>query len=201
MAFQGGDLFARRRIPDARAVSSDAVTMRRPSGLNAALVTLSVWPSKAAICLPVAASQMRAVLSADAVTIRRPSGLNAALSRMLVWPSKAAICLPVAASQMRAVLSADAVTMRRPSGLNAALRTLLVWPSKAAICLPVAASQRRARVVVRRGHDPPAIGAERRAQSHCRYGLARRRSVCPSPHPRCARCVSKTRSRSAGHRG
>ena len=38
MALQGGDLLARRRIPDARAVSSeDAVTMRRPSGLNAAL--------------------------------------------------------------------------------------------------------------------------------------------------------------------
>jgi hypothetical protein len=52
--------------------------MRRPSGLNAALKTWPWCPWRTAITLPVAASQMRAVLSSDAVTMRRLSGLNAA---------------------------------------------------------------------------------------------------------------------------
>ena len=61
-------------------LSRDAVTMRLPSGLNAALYDSFTWPlSGSPIGLPVAASQIRAVLSADAVTMRWPSGLNAAL--------------------------------------------------------------------------------------------------------------------------
>ena len=61
-------------------LSPDAVTMRLPSGLNAALITASVWPeSGSPICLPLSASHSRAVLSQDAVTMRLPSGLNAAL--------------------------------------------------------------------------------------------------------------------------
>ncbi len=41
---------------------------------------MSVWPLNRMISVPVAASQMRAVLSSDAVTTRRPSGENAALT-------------------------------------------------------------------------------------------------------------------------
>ena len=68
-------------------LSSDAVTMRLPSGLNAALTTASSWPlSGAPIGWPVAASQIRAVLSSDAVTMRLPSGLNAALDTRPSWP-------------------------------------------------------------------------------------------------------------------
>ena len=65
-----------------RTVSSqDAVTLRLPSGLNAALDTMSLWPlSGPPIGWPVATSQMRAVLSRDAVTMRVPSGLNVALN-------------------------------------------------------------------------------------------------------------------------
>ena len=50
------------------ALSSDAVTMRDPSGLKAAEDedTESSWPRRAAISLALAASQMRAVLSNDA---------------------------------------------------------------------------------------------------------------------------------------
>ena len=45
-------------------LSQDAVTMRLPSGLNAALATTSSWPlSGSPTSLPVAASQIRAVLS------------------------------------------------------------------------------------------------------------------------------------------
>ena len=44
-------------------LSSLAVTTRRPSGLNAALNTVSRWPERVARGLPVAASQIRAVLS------------------------------------------------------------------------------------------------------------------------------------------
>ena len=103
-----------------RAVSSsDAVTMRDPSGLKATDATVSSWPRRTAISFAVAASQMRAVLSSDAVTMRDPSGLNAAEVTSL-WPRRTAISFAVAASQMRAVLSNDAVTMCDPSGLNAA---------------------------------------------------------------------------------
>ena len=59
-------------------LSDDAVTMRDPSGLNAAEFTGPSSPLRTRISLPVAASQMRAVLSHDAVTMRDPSGLNAA---------------------------------------------------------------------------------------------------------------------------
>ena len=62
-------------------LSKDAVTMRLPSGLNAALITASSWPlSGSPTGLPLSASQIRAVLSKDAVTMRLPSGLNAALN-------------------------------------------------------------------------------------------------------------------------
>ena len=58
-------------------LSADAVTMRDPSGLNAA-ESHRLMALRTTISLPVAASQMRAVLSSDAVTMRDPSGLNAA---------------------------------------------------------------------------------------------------------------------------
>ena len=72
------------RTSQMRAVLSTQVTIRRPSGLNAALCsesalcTKSMRPLKQAISDPVRASQIRAVSSQAAVTIRRPSGLNAA---------------------------------------------------------------------------------------------------------------------------
>ena len=102
MASEDDDLLAGRGVPKMRAVlSKDAVTMRDPSGLNAAECTLSSWPLRTTISLPVAASQMRAVLSGDAVTMRDPSGLNAADFTSSSWPLRTTISLPVAASQMR----------------------------------------------------------------------------------------------------
>ena len=59
-------------------LSHEAVTIRLPSGLNAAVYTIAACPWSVARILPVSASQTRAVLSAEAVTIRLPSGLNAA---------------------------------------------------------------------------------------------------------------------------
>jgi len=47
-------------------LSADAVTMRLPSTLNAALRTMSSCPRRRATCAPVIASHIRAVLSADA---------------------------------------------------------------------------------------------------------------------------------------
>jgi hypothetical protein len=45
-------------------LSTDAVTMSLPSGLNAAVKTSPSWPlSGSPICWPVEAFQMRAVLS------------------------------------------------------------------------------------------------------------------------------------------
>ena len=78
MAAQDRDLLAGRRIPDAGGLVSRRRDDARPSGLKAAEVTKRRWPRRTAISLPVAASQMRAVLSADAVTMREPSGLKAA---------------------------------------------------------------------------------------------------------------------------
>ena len=60
-------------------LSPEAVTIRLPSGLNAAEWTDEVCPWREARGLPESASQTRAVLSAEAVTIRLPSGLNAAV--------------------------------------------------------------------------------------------------------------------------
>jgi hypothetical protein len=54
-----------------------AETMRCPSGLNAALVTVSVWPVIGSpIGTPVSESHCRTVLSWPPETMRRPSGLN-----------------------------------------------------------------------------------------------------------------------------
>src|SRR6516165_5502218 len=71
--------FVGRESHSRAVLSSDAVTTRRPSGLNAALITTSSCPLRTPICLPLSTSHSRAVLSKDAVTTRRPSGLNAAL--------------------------------------------------------------------------------------------------------------------------
>lgn len=54
-------------------LSSDAVRIRVPSGLNAAETTLSSCPLSVTRTRPESASQTRAVLSSDAVTTRIPS--------------------------------------------------------------------------------------------------------------------------------
>ena len=69
------DRFAGGGVPRPRRLSSELVTMRRTSGLNAALSTNSVWPvSGWPIGLPVAASHSLAVLSQDAVTMTSAAG-------------------------------------------------------------------------------------------------------------------------------
>jgi len=78
-------------------LSCDAVTMRLPSGLKAAESTrssrrlstpISSWPRRTAISLPLAASQVRAVLSFDVVTMRVPSELKSAEVSQLPWPPR-----------------------------------------------------------------------------------------------------------------
>jgi hypothetical protein len=48
-------------------LSKDAVMMRLPSGLNAALYTASEWPRNSPIGFPLSAFHSRAVVSKDAV--------------------------------------------------------------------------------------------------------------------------------------
>src|SRR2546426_1880160 len=50
--------------------------MRRPSGLNTAFLTASVWAASVSSSSPVRADQTRAVPSRHADTIRCSSGLN-----------------------------------------------------------------------------------------------------------------------------
>ena len=72
------DLLGRPDVPHAGGPSPEAVTMRAPSGLNAAKVrncSCRYTPGSGA---PVVAFHMRAVLSWEAVTMLAPSGLNAA---------------------------------------------------------------------------------------------------------------------------
>ena len=64
-------------------VSSEAVTMRCPSGENAA-DGLDPVARKDGNRLPLDASQMRAVLSPEAVTMRCPSGENRRLQKSLM---------------------------------------------------------------------------------------------------------------------
>ena len=61
--------------------------IRCPSGLNATLNTVPVWPvSGAPMGWPVSASHSRTVLSAPPEASRCPSGLNATLNTVSVWP-------------------------------------------------------------------------------------------------------------------
>ena len=66
--------------------------------------------------MPVAASQIRAVLSQDPVATLLPSGDQATLLTTRPCPSSARTSSPVVASQIRAVLSQDPVATRLPSG-------------------------------------------------------------------------------------
>ena len=97
--------------------------------------------------------------------MRLPSGLNAALGTISSWPlSGWPIGLPVAASQTRAVLSRDAVTMRLPSGLNAALNhDIFMAFERLADRLAGRGVPDPRRLVLGRGDDALAVGAERRA--------------------------------------
>ena len=61
-----------------RCYRPEAVTIRVPSGENAAETTEPSCPRSTAICAALAASQTRAVSSAAAVTMRLPSGEKAA---------------------------------------------------------------------------------------------------------------------------
>src|SRR5262249_40286628 len=75
-----------------RAVLSwDAVTIRAPSGLHAALESILF---SLANSVPVATSHTRAVLSLDAVIIRAPCRLHAALPTPSPWPSTLACPVP-----------------------------------------------------------------------------------------------------------
>ena len=74
-------------VPDLRClVRNSPVTMRVPSGLNAALDIWSVWPLSSSRGVPSCASQTFAVRSQLPVTMRVPSGLKATLSTPPVWP-------------------------------------------------------------------------------------------------------------------
>ena len=88
------------------------------------------------------------------------SGLNEALRTSPVWAFRRAISVPFWASHTRAVLSLDAVTIRRPSGLKEALHTSYVGHSDRLFLAPLGIPYPCC-LIVRPGHDPPAIGAER----------------------------------------
>ena len=68
-------------VPDPRRVVAEAVTIRLPSGLNAAEQTRAVCPWREAMSLPESASRPAPCQSREAVTTRFPSGLNAAGAR------------------------------------------------------------------------------------------------------------------------
>ena len=70
--------------------------------------------------MPLAASQMRAVLSTDAVTMRDPSGLKAAEDTGALMAAQDRDLLAGRGVPDAGGLVADAVTMRDPSGLKAA---------------------------------------------------------------------------------
>src|SRR2546423_148560 len=128
------------------AVSHDAVTILDPPTLKAAEYTAQSAPNatpvpapprprRTAISLPLAASQMRAVLSHDAVTIRDPSKLKAAEYTPLSWPPRARrqfACETAAASAVAAgealVLSAGHGRVQ-PGTRRANLRGLAKLPT------------------------------------------------------------------------
>ena len=102
----------------------------------------STLERRRAICLPLAASQMRAVPSFVPVTTRRPSGLKPANRQNLGVPAE--LRSPtVQTSMMRALVSSRAsepTTIREPSGLNTALGSSREIPGTTKSCLPEATS-------------------------------------------------------------
>ena len=109
------------------------MTIRVPSGLNAALDTQPVCPLSSSTGVPVRASQTFAVWSPLPVTIRVPSGLNAALLTL------ARVSLEFEQGRPRPRIPnhglsgavhqhSEPVTIRVPSGLNATLHTEPVCP-------------------------------------------------------------------------
>src|SRR5215216_6971487 len=92
--------------------------------------------------LPLATSQMRAVLSSPpAVTIYLPSGENATESTLPVCPEKICAVSPLATSHRRAVLSVLPVSRYLPSGEKTTSPSSPVCPEKMRIVSPVATSQ------------------------------------------------------------
>ena len=182
-------------------LSEDAVTIRPPSGLNEALSTQPSWPFRAGdlgagACVP----QPRRVV------VRRghdPAAVRA--ERRALHPSFMASRrrdpAPIFASHSRAVLSRDAVTIRRPSGLNDALSTASFMALRAAIKLPLARVPQPRRPVAGRGHDPAAIGAERRVQHRVFMAFERRDQASARRVPQPRRLVVATRSRSGRRPG
>ena len=79
MPVQRGERLARRRVPDRAVLSSEAVTTRAPSGLNAAESTHAPCAAQRGE-LPCPSPRSRPAPSCrrEAVTTRAPSGLNAA---------------------------------------------------------------------------------------------------------------------------
>ena len=106
--------------------SKEAVTMRRPSGENAALrTTLAMAGEDGELRARLRVPDARGLVLAggnDAPPVGRERGADTT-EVAGPWPEKTASGLPVSASQMRAVPSMEAVTMRRPSGENAGDRT------------------------------------------------------------------------------
>src|ERR1051326_7920358 len=70
-------------------LSSEVETIRWPSGLNCALVTVDSCPCRVTRRLPLWLSHTCALRSSEAVTMLWPSGLNCALSTALRCSQKA----------------------------------------------------------------------------------------------------------------
>ena len=103
-------------------LSRDLLTIERPSGEYAMLVTNPLWPRRTTSSAPVSASHTLTVLSQDPLTIRRPSGEYATLVTSPSWPRNTANSSPLVASHMRTTLSLESenepepLTIRSPSG-------------------------------------------------------------------------------------
>ena len=150
--------------------------MIRPSGLNATAPTRLAMRRGGPTGSPVAASQSRAVPSSLPVRTRSPSGLKATALTRSSCRRGGPMGAPVAASQSRAVWSRLPVRTVRPSGLKAIASTDSSWTRGAPIGAPVAGVPEPRRVVLARGEDGPAVGAEgtARMKPSCAREQARR---------------------------
>ena len=109
-------------------LSSDAVTMRLPSGLHAAHKTQSLWPSRTMGSPEPSAFHTRAVLSSDAVTMRLPSGLHAAELTSPSWPLRVIRCSCHRRSKPARSCRRTQSRCARRRGLHAADLTNAPWP-------------------------------------------------------------------------
>ena len=153
------------RLPDAtshsRTVSSLALAIVFPSGLNVTLLNSHIYPH---ISVPMQASQSRTVLSSLALATVFPSGLNATLKTSSLCPVR--VCMRISRAgvpEPDGLITTPHLQGCFHPGLNDTLLTQPVCPVRVCLRGPVWASQSRTVFITTPTCNSVSIGTKRHA--------------------------------------